>query len=160
MYLNCHSYYSLRYGTIPIERLIEVAKKNNVPTLALTDINNTMGTIDFVKECKDNGIKPIAGIEFRNKNKLLFTGIAINNKGFRELNDFLTWHNLNDSPLPPNAPVFNNSYVIYPFNSKPAKELRENEFTGIKPNEIKKIINTSIINGRELRKKLNESIGT
>ena len=95
MYLNCHSYYSLRYGTLTIEELILQAKLFNINTLVLTDINSSQGIMDFIKECNENDIQPIAGIEFRLNNKLLFIGIAKNNQGFAELNRFLTHHNLN-----------------------------------------------------------------
>jgi len=65
MYINCHSYYSLRYGTLSIEKLVEEAKAMSVQTLALTDINNSTGIMDFVRICRENAIRPIAGIEFR-----------------------------------------------------------------------------------------------
>ena len=60
MYLNCHSYYSLRYGTLPIDKLVEMAVAKGIDTLALTDINNSMGVVDFVKACNKNGIKPLS----------------------------------------------------------------------------------------------------
>ena len=66
MYLNCHSYYSLRYGTMAVETLVEEASRLGIGTLALTDINNSTGMVDFVRSCNDHGIHPIAGIEFRN----------------------------------------------------------------------------------------------
>lgn len=141
MYLNCHSYYSLRYGTLPIEELVAEAKRNGISALALTDINNTTGMIDFVKECRLNNIKPIAGIEFRDKNnKLIYTGIAKNNRGFRELNEFLSWHNLNKAPLPLFPPVFNHVYIIYPFRANLPRKLKENEFVGIRPAGIRKLV--------------------
>ena len=141
MYLNCHSYYSLRYGTMPVEKLVSEAKRNGVSALALTDINNTMGTMDFIRECKLNNIKPMAGIEFRDdENELIFTALARNNDGFREINEFLTWHNLNDTSIPPCPPVFNHTYVIYPFQSKLPRKLKENEFVGIRPEEIRKLV--------------------
>jgi DNA polymerase-3 subunit alpha len=62
MYLNCHSYYSLRYGTLTIEELVQQAKQLNIKTLALTDINSSQGIMDFIKECNENDIQPIAGI--------------------------------------------------------------------------------------------------
>jgi DNA-directed DNA polymerase III PolC len=143
MYLNCHSYYSLRYGTMPVEKLVCEAKRNGIPALALTDINNTMGTIDFVRECKLNNIKPIAGIEFRDdQNKPVYTVIAKNNAGFREINEFLTWHNLNDASLPPCPPVFSNAYVVYPFQSELPRKLKENEFAGLKPGDTRKLISS------------------
>ncbi|MFC2115683.1 PHP domain-containing protein, partial [Bacteroidota bacterium] len=76
MYLNCHSYYSLRYGTMSVETLVEQAAGKAVQALALTDINNSTGTMDFVKACRRHGVHSIAGIEFRNGNHLLYTGIA------------------------------------------------------------------------------------
>ena len=60
MYLNVHSYYSLRYGTLSIEKLIEIAKQDNIRELALTEINNSTGMMDFVKTCRENDIKPLA----------------------------------------------------------------------------------------------------
>jgi DNA-directed DNA polymerase III PolC len=141
MYLNCHSYYSLRYGTMSVEKLVGEAKRNGITAVVLTDINNTMGTMDFIRECRLNNIKPVAGIEFRDdENTLIFTAIAKNNNGFREINEFLTWHNLNETSLPPCPPVFNNAYVIYPFQTKLPRKLKENEFAGIRPGEIKKLI--------------------
>jgi len=95
MYLNCHSNYSLRYGTLPIDKLVEMAVANSIDTLALTDINNSMGVVDFVKTCNKHGVKPVAGIELRDGNELLYIGIARNNEGFMELNEFLSHHNIN-----------------------------------------------------------------
>ncbi|MBN2347294.1 MAG: DNA polymerase III subunit alpha [Bacteroidales bacterium] len=141
MYLNCHSYYSLRYGTLPVEKLVCEARKNGITALTLTDINNTTGIIDFVKECRLNNIKPIAGIEFRDKNNaLLYTGIAENNSGFRELNEFLSRHNLENSPLPLVPPAFNNVYIIYPYRTNFLRKLRENERIGIGPGDINRLI--------------------
>lgn len=116
MYLNCHSYYSLRYGTISIENLVEEAVKNRIGAMALTDINNSTGTMEFVKACKERGIKPIAGIEFRRDDRLLYTGLAMNNDGFCELNEFLSRHNFSNLSLPDMAPEFKNVFVIYPFS--------------------------------------------
>ncbi len=114
MYLNCHSYYSLRYGTLTVERLSELAAAAGVQRMVMTDINNTTGMPDFVRECRSRGITPAAGIEFRDGNTLLYIGIARNNEGFRELNEFLTHHNFTGEPLPSRPPSFPNVYVIYP----------------------------------------------
>lgn len=139
MYLNTHSYYSLRYGTLSPEKLVEKAVKNNVHALALTDINNSMGIVDFVKICTENGIHAIAGIEFREGDKYLYTGIARDNKGFRELNEFLSWHNENKEPLPHRAPVFDNVWIVYSWTNRPDK-LRDHEIIGIRPSELNRLI--------------------
>jgi DNA-directed DNA polymerase III PolC len=141
MYLNCHSYYSLRYGTLPVEKLVTEALKNDVRAMAMTDINNGMGIMDFIRECRLANIKPIAGIEFRDEqNRLLFIALARNNKGFREINEFLTRHNLEKTPLPPRAPAFEEAYVVYPFNSSIPIKPAENEFIGIRPEEINRLV--------------------
>ena len=42
---------------------MEAAKEMGLTTLALTDNGNMYGAIEFYKECKDAGIKPIIGID-------------------------------------------------------------------------------------------------
>jgi len=142
MYLNCHSYYSLRYGTLPLDRLVQSASDLGIGTLALTDINNSMGIIDFVQECGKKGVRPVAGIEFRDGNRLLYIGIAANNEGFKELNDFLSGHNINGTPLPDRPPVFGNCYFIYPFGRFCPSELRDNEFTGIRTQDLSLLLSS------------------
>jgi DNA polymerase-3 subunit alpha len=142
MYLNCHSYYSLRYGTLPLDQLVQTAAERGIEALALTDINNSMGVVDFVKECGKKNIKPIGGIEFRDGNELLYIGIAKNNKGFKELNEFLSYHNIAGIPLPDRPPAFNDTYVIYPFGKLPVTALKENEYTGIRPGELNLLLSS------------------
>lgn len=145
MYLNCHTYYSLRYGTLSPNELVEEAVKKEIDTIALTDINNSTGIIDFVSECRKHGLQPIGGIEFRdNEFKLLYTIIAANNKGFKEINDLLSWHNLNKTPLPPCPPVFDNAYTIYPLKNKLPRKLKENEFIGVRSDEIRKLVSSPL----------------
>jgi DNA polymerase-3 subunit alpha len=143
MYLNCHSYYSLRYGTFSVETLVEMAVKHGIDTLALTDINNSMGVIDFVKACRKNGIKPVAGMEFRDGNKLLYIGIACNNEGFMELNEFMSEHNIGHIPLTPEAKKFDHCFVIYPFGEKSPEQLRGNEFIGIRSTDLNMLLSSA-----------------
>ncbi|MCF8378326.1 MAG: DNA polymerase III subunit alpha [Bacteroidales bacterium] len=143
MYLNAHSYYSLRYGTLEIKRLIELAKEYNIKALALTDINNSTGMIDFVKTCRKNDIKPIGGMEFKNGNHHLYTGIAKNNEGMRELNEYVSFHNINKDKYPTEPKTFNNAYIVYPLNGPPKKQLKENEFIGVKPKEVLKLFTSN-----------------
>jgi DNA-directed DNA polymerase III PolC len=143
MYLNCHSYYSLRYGTMSVEKLVETAKACGVSSLALTDINNSTGIMDFVKACRENGIKPVAGIEFRRDDRLLYIGLARNNEGFRELNQFLSYHNINNLPLPDQPPEFENVSVIIPFRNGETAKKRSSEvnpdrrFIGVRPSGLR-----------------------
>lgn len=140
MYLNVRSFYSLRYGVMKIEETIELAIRNNVKAFALTDINTTMGMPDFVKRAGEAGITPVAGCEIRNNDQVLCIAIAKNNHGFREINDYLTFHNLNKQPCSAENLNFSNVFLIYPFGAKRLYELRENEFTGIKPHEVNRLL--------------------
>ncbi len=135
MYLNTHSYYSLRYGTFSVEALVRQAKKLGVAAMALTDINNVTGIPDFVKACKKEGIKPIGGIEFREKNRLLYIGIAKNNNGFRQLNRLLSHSALNKQPLPYPCPELSDVYIIYPYGTRLNRPLLNHEWIGIKPSQ-------------------------
>ncbi|WP_316822749.1 DNA polymerase III subunit alpha [Pedobacter gandavensis] len=134
MYLNVHSQYSLRYGTMSIPKLIEEALALGITQLVLTDINNSTGLMEFMRACEETGIKPIGGIEFRRNKKLLYIGIAKNKEGMKELNDFLTWHNLEQKELPDSAPEMQHAYIIYPFGYVEA--LKINEYLGIHFEEL------------------------
>ena len=149
MYLNCHSYFSLRYGTISLENLVEGAAAFGIPYLALTDINNSTGCLDFVKLCFEKNIKPIVGVEFRHKDHRLYTCIAINNEGFREINDYLTQHLVEGVVLSSSAPRFEHVYVLYPFGVKSANQLSDNEFIGVSPWEVRKIVASEYRNRTE-----------
>lgn len=138
MILNGRSYYSLRYGTLSIKELIDIAKANQYNSIALTDINNTSGVLHFVKACYDQSIKPIVGAEFRSGDELLFVAIAINNEGFREVNELLTLTNLTGVPYP-TRPTFNHCYIIYPYGTTHAA-LKENEYIGVRLGDLNKII--------------------
>ena len=140
MFLNCHSYFSLRYGTLPVEELVEAAHQHGIGSLALTDINNSTGVPDFVKACRQAGIKPITGIEFRDDDKLLYVGIARNREGMRELNELLTHHNISATPLPERPLKLDNCFIIYPFSARPGFRLKEHEWFGIRTRETRRLI--------------------
>ena len=95
MIVNCHSYYSLRYGTLSIKDLVKLANECGISTLVLTDINNTSAALDFVRYAKSNGIKPIIGVEFRKAGELLYTALAKNNEAYYRINKYLSSFLLN-----------------------------------------------------------------
>ena len=121
----------------------------HIPAMALTDINNTMGVIDFVFECKKKGVKPIAGCEFRNGDELLYVAIAINNEGFREINETLTQHNVNKTPYNINAPQWSNVVVIYPFGKRKIAQLTDNEFIGVRLSQVSRLLTSDLRNHQE-----------
>ncbi|WP_055442271.1 DNA polymerase III subunit alpha [Lacinutrix himadriensis] len=142
MYLNCHTYFSLRFGTFSEVDLLELAQENGICSLALTDINNTSACLNFIQKAKQYNIKPVVGIDFRNGAKQQFVGLAKNNDGFQELNSFLSHHLHSKISIPAVAPPFINVFVIYPFEQVLQQEktvFNENERIGISVEEIRKL---------------------
>ena len=139
MYLKCHSFHSLRYGTLSVQNLVEQASELGIKTLVLTDINTVTAIYDFKKVCEKAGIKPIAGIEIKKENKLLYIAIAKEFSGIGEVNKILTKHNCDGVELSETAPNYNQVFVIYPIQNIP-KTLKENEFIGIREEELNLLI--------------------
>ena len=63
VHLHIHSEFSLLDGANRIKDLPIRAKELGMEAIAITDHGNMFGAIDFYKECKKNGIKPIIGCE-------------------------------------------------------------------------------------------------
>jgi len=63
VHLHLHSQYSLLDGAIRFEELFELAKKYQMPAVALTDHGNMFGVIEFYQKAIQHGIKPIVGCE-------------------------------------------------------------------------------------------------
>jgi len=61
IHLRSQSSYSLSESTLKIKKLVHLAKKNNMPAIALTDNNNMFGILEFSIECIENSIQPIIG---------------------------------------------------------------------------------------------------
>jgi len=135
VFLNCHSFHSLRYGTIPLSELVEQGAGYGLKSMALTDVNTVTGIYEFIKECRQAKIKPLIGIEFRCSHQLRYIGLAKNAGGLAEMNRFLTNHNFDGTPLPKVAPGFTNTIVIYPIEEAP-DNLREHEYIGIRPERL------------------------
>ncbi|MCC7467115.1 MAG: PHP domain-containing protein [Saprospiraceae bacterium] len=141
MYLNAHTYFSLRYGVFSPGQLVEAAAAHQIKALVLTDINNTSAALEFVRACQKHRIKPILGIEFRDdKHRFLYTGIARNNAGWSRLCAFLTEHSLNNKVLPAVAPPMDDVFIIYEREVKPFEMFRPNELLGIRPANAGKLV--------------------
>lgn len=134
------SYNSLLYGTLPMEQLVEMAKAQGLESLALTDINTSQGVMDFYKHCTQNNIKPLAGVEFRDGNKLLYTTIAKNIDGFREINEILTQCKEVKSMEVAKGYKFQNAFMLYPYGSRPVAKLRDGELITIRPSDVNRVL--------------------
>ncbi|SFS85894.1 DNA polymerase-3 subunit alpha [Zhouia amylolytica] len=142
MYLNCHSYYSLRFGTFSEVELLELARENHVTQLALTDINNTSACLNFIRKAESYGIKPLVGVDFRNGVDQQFVGIARNNHGFKQLNDLLSAHLHTEKLIPQQAPELSDVFIVYPFEKVLLNEMdtfKPYEYIGISVKDLRKL---------------------
>lgn len=140
MLLNIHSYYSLRYGTLSLEELLEGMLANGYDTAVLTDINNSSASLDFVRMAHKHGLNALVGMEFRAGDKLCFVAIARNEKGFKEINEYRTQLNKDHSEAPDQAPEFTHVFIVYPFEKINRIVLRDYEYIGVRPSERSKAV--------------------
>ena len=135
-----HSCYSLKYGVVRPKALIELAISGGYEALALTDVNNTSGCLDFIRLSKDQPLHTVVGIDFRDGITPLFLGLAKSNEGFRQLNEYLSLHLTQEAlKISPVAPSFTEVYIIYPLERCPPRALLEHEFIGVKPTELNRL---------------------
>lgn len=136
MYLNCHSCYSLRYGVLTPAQLVAAAVERGVKSLAITDINNTSCTWEVVTRCREAGIRPVPGIEFRREGRLLYIGLARSDVGFAGLCRFLSDCSIDGLPLPDTPPELEDTIIIYPRAVRSPDKLRSHEYIGIRPSAV------------------------
>jgi DNA-directed DNA polymerase III PolC len=133
MYLNCHSNFSLKRGTLSVKKLVQLAAEKGITQLALTDVNNTSAGFDFLNACKNQKIQGVVGIEFRDDDgQLLYVGLPKNQDGFQELSNLLTKKLKDKIDLPKTPPKLNKAFFVIPMshNLDPSK-LAPNHFIGI-----------------------------
>ena len=62
-HLHLHTQFSLLDGACRLGNLVSRAKELGMTSLAITDHGNMYGVVDFYRECKKQGVKPIIGCE-------------------------------------------------------------------------------------------------
>ena len=63
VHLRSHSAYSLLEGALPVAKMIDLAKKDGQPALAICDTNNLFGALEFSEKAAKAGIQPIIGLQ-------------------------------------------------------------------------------------------------
>ncbi|RNL90315.1 DNA polymerase III subunit alpha [Sinomicrobium pectinilyticum] len=142
MYLNCHTYYSLRFGTFSELDLLRLAQENGIGSFVLTDINNTSACLNFVRKAPGFGVRPLLGIDFRNGAEQQYVGIARNNQGYKNLNDLLSEHLHHKRNFQERAPQLPDACFVYPFEKVlllGLKDLQEHEYIGISIADLRRL---------------------
>ncbi len=117
------------------EELVQWGAGSGYERIALTDINNTSGILNFVRYSQENGRIPVVGVDFRNGIACCYVVLARNNEGFMEINTFLSKHTHEETPFPAKAPAFQNCVVIYPWGKEP-EILESYEFIGVAAHQL------------------------
>ena len=143
-FINTHSHYSLLNGIIKIPELVSQAKKAGCTALALTDISNMYGVIEFYKECEKNGMKPILGVSMFLETKSSIHPhtilLAKNKIGYKNLIKIITLSqfskNRGTQPSIKRAQLIENSegviQVIPYFNNEISQEIEKEDITKAK----------------------------
>ena len=90
VHLHVHSEYSLIDGIIRVDELVDQSATLGYNSVALTDLTNLFGLIEFYRSARDKGIKPIVGSEInvaKDKDSLSapLVLLAMNKQGYINL---------------------------------------------------------------------------
>ena len=139
MYLNAHTYYSLRYGAMSPKELAEEAKKHGCFRFAVTDINTTSACLEMLRQASKLGIHPVLGVDFRNGVDQKFIMLARNNEGFEAINAYLSQMLHEKKAFTDEAPQLKHTVTIYPFQKGKIRELKRAEYVGVRPEDLPQI---------------------
>ncbi len=102
VHLHCHSDYSLLEAPLRVPKLIELAEKNKMKSIALTDNGVMYGAIEFYLQAKAKKLNPIIGCEIflcpditqkdRARQRLIL--LCRNNDGYQNLIKLVTLSHL------------------------------------------------------------------
>lgn len=106
--LNAHSTHDEMDSVLKVKELVDFAKENNMPAVALTDTNTVTGFPEFERECKRAGIKPIYGAKiihssFRESYPFVSTVLLKNQTGLTNLYKIIS--ELRDDDVCINVPI-------------------------------------------------------
>ncbi len=63
VHLRVHSAFSLLEGALPLGRLIDLARADDQPAIAITDTANLFGALEFSEKAWGAGVQPIVGVQ-------------------------------------------------------------------------------------------------
>ena len=112
-HLQVHTEYSLLDGTISVDKLILLAKKHNMDSVAITDNGTMYGVMDFYFKAKKAGISPIIGCEMyvvhdlksETADWLRVILLAKNYDGYQELSKLVTKANIEGMGIKPRVTI-------------------------------------------------------
>lgn len=118
-HLRTRSHHSLTEGLMDPKRIASKAAELGYASVALTDLGTLSGLPSFHAEAKENGVKPIFGIDLHietdltdpdNKLPTRLLLIAENDTGYKKLKEFVTKAHVENNMGPEDRPLFKQSW--------------------------------------------------
>lgn len=95
VHLHNHTDYSLLDGACEIGQMMQIAARQEMPAIAMTDHGNLFGAVEFYNKAKEHGIQPVIGCEVyvskkdhRDKSDTRYNHLVLlceNQEGYRNL---------------------------------------------------------------------------
>ena len=89
--LRVRSHFTFLDSTLSPAAIVKLAERHEMSAIALMDIGNLHGAVEFAQEAKRAGIKPIFGTELNINGQPLLLHVQ-SAKGYRNLNKLLSLH--------------------------------------------------------------------
>ncbi|MFN3529907.1 MAG: DNA polymerase III subunit alpha [Bacteroidia bacterium] len=131
MYLQTHSWFSLRYGCLSPMQLLEQARLAGVDCVALTDINSTSAVLDFVRLAPKFGVRPVVGVDCRNGVASAYVCLARDNGGYQALCSWLSAQLHAGNRFTSRGPHLPGVVVVYPLRKWDGHRLQSHERLGV-----------------------------
>ena len=108
--------YTLLSSLLTIDDLVNHAIKNNLDSISITD-TNMYGTMEFIKKCNKNNIKPIIGLELLIDNNKVVV-FALNYNGYINLMKLSTIQNKDEVTISILKKHSKDIILVIPYQSK------------------------------------------
>lgn len=139
MFINTHTYFSLRYGTIASRALLEYFQHVGIQRFAITDINTTSACLEILRMAPTYNVSPIIGVDFRNGAQQQFIMYAASNNGFKNINTYLSHFLHTETQIPKTAKKLPDTFVVYPFQQNQHKKLGKHEYLGVRATDLNRL---------------------
>ena len=134
------SNYTLLSSLLKIDDIVSYAKNNNLPSISIVD-NNMFGTMEFIKKCEKNNIKPVIGLEIELQ-ELRIVLFAKNYTGYQCLMKLSTIQNERKVELEDIKKYNKDMVLVIPYEAKELldelKESMEDIYLGYKNKQEEK----------------------
>jgi DNA polymerase-3 subunit alpha len=94
VHLRVHSEYSITDSILKVSDIVDLAHKDQMYAVTVTDLHNMFALIKFYKAARACGIKPIVGAEvnIESQDKILYKVLMLakNNAGYKDLCELIT----------------------------------------------------------------------